>query len=82
MGYFERSRIKNRENSIAFSQLPILGLQIHTSHLLSHQSEYFVIAFALSRLSKELRLLLPQWVASSSSLLLLIVAPSPIVHWP
>ena len=50
----------------AFSQLPILGLQIHTSHLLSHQSEYFVIAFALSRLSKELRLLL-QWVAASSS---------------
>ena len=57
----------------AFSQLPILGLQIHTSHLLSHQSEYFVIALALSRLSQELRLLLPQWVAASSSLLLLIV---------
>ena len=66
----------------AFSKLPILGLQIHTSHLLSHQSEYFVIALALSRLSQELRLLLPQWVAASSSLLLLIVAPSPIVHRP
>ena len=26
----------------AFSQLPIRGLQIHTSHLLSHQWEYFV----------------------------------------
>ena len=32
----------------AFSQLPILGLQIHTSHLLSHQSEYFAIALSMS----------------------------------